>query len=607
MRVRQGRGNWLASSRIDGLLRYAFLGDSHTFGAGVAPDQTLAAHFEKQANETLRGWPVEAVNLGISGYNLWNSWLAFKEAPQVYAGIVLTLCNNDADLFGRTLKIRHSQAYDHRWDGEHPFGKAVVRCFDEIASFSQEQGIPVAVVYSDSARHHARVGEIIAGLCIPRGFCLIDTYAHYRERNFSNADLMASSADFHPSAKAHDAIGRHLLITLRRVGWFRKYSDAQIDVAPDRIVAAAVSMVQVDRYPPDAALNWALRTLQAKSRLAHRLQATGSDDKFNAAADRCERTLLTANRRWHLANRLRAFVESIASGVHNLSWMLFCSEEERSKLEEICFALRSGDWDRLAAHSLDAGPQPKVAEGELLEMRGFFDRTSQGIQRIYRELQSLTAFATPVAIGSPYDEGQMLADIELLERLTDRLRVECEAARSVSLRIEETLKNASLSLTDAHRMHVSSMVGGSLTQIRRSFDLVGRWTALLEGFRDAEAASFTTIEITICAGPTEGKIPNCLVVMQAESTVPFRLAFSDTGAFWPDGSHFLVKLYVPLFYAGRVLLTAWHPGALNDPVAGFKLVKVEIYNQNDQRCFIAPASFWQDTKGRFISPVVFLV
>jgi hypothetical protein len=608
MRVRQGRGDWRAGSRIDGLLRYAFLGDSHTFGAGVAPDQTLAAHFERQANETLRAWPVEAVNLGISGYNLWNSWLAFRQVPPVFDGVVLTLCNNDADLFGRTLRVQYPQTYDLRWDSEHPFGEAVARCFDEIALFSREHAVPVAVVYSSTSRHHARVGEIIAGLCAPRGFCFIDTYAHYRDRNFADSDLTASSADFHPSAMAHDAIGRYLLATLRQIGWFEKYSDVRVDVVPDRIVAAAVSMVQTDRYPPDAALNWALRTLQAKSRLAHRLEASGSCGReFAAAADHCRQTLATASRRWHMANRLRAFIESIPFGVHDLAWILYCSENERSKLEEIRFALQSGDWNRLSMHSLEPGPQLKAVAGEVSDMRGFLDRISQDIQNLYCELQCFRAFAAPAEIGSSYDEPRMLADIELLEKLAARVQVECEDAKSIVLRIEDTFLDAGPELTEAGRARVSGLIDGAFMQIKRAFEVVARWPALLRGLCEAKAASFTTIEVTLCAGPLEGKPPNCLLTLQAEYAVPFRLAFNDSGAFWPDGSQFLVKLHVPLLYAGRVVITASNPRAANDPMVGFEILKVELYNHEHRRRVIYPASFWRDPNGRFISPIVYLV
>src|SRR5215469_2178243 len=72
MRLLVGRSNWRPSVRIEGLRRYAFIGDSFAYGTGVAPDQTLPSNAERQMNELMPACPVEAVNFGVAGYNLWN-------------------------------------------------------------------------------------------------------------------------------------------------------------------------------------------------------------------------------------------------------------------------------------------------------------------------------------------------------------------------------------------------------------------------------------------------------------------------------------------------------------------------------------------------------
>src|SRR5450755_3557293 len=100
MRVIGGRRNCFPRCRVEGLRRYAFVGDSFTYGLGVAPDQTLPAAAERQMNDVCSASPVEAINFGINGYNLWNSWLGFKTALQVYDGLVVTVCCNDMELFG---------------------------------------------------------------------------------------------------------------------------------------------------------------------------------------------------------------------------------------------------------------------------------------------------------------------------------------------------------------------------------------------------------------------------------------------------------------------------------------------------------------------------
>src|SRR5947208_7178698 len=201
MRVLMGRCDWRPGFRIPSLRRYAFIGDSHAYGTGVAPDETLPANAEQQMNELLPAWPVEAVNLGVPNYNLWNSWLAFKHGPQVYDGVVLVLCSNDADLFNRTYHVNYAEPQQTRWESEGPFGNAVARCFDEIASFSQEQSLPVAVVYYNAYDNpgQLRIGEIIGDLCASRGLLFIDTFVQYRDRNFARDDLDRKSTRLNSS------------------------------------------------------------------------------------------------------------------------------------------------------------------------------------------------------------------------------------------------------------------------------------------------------------------------------------------------------------------------------------------------------------------------
>src|SRR5580692_7708201 len=185
MRVLQGRGDWRPGFRIESLRRYAFIGDSNAYGFGVAPDQTLPAIAERQMNELWPAWPVEAMNLGVGGYNLWNSWLSFKHGPQVYDAVVLALCANDADLFERSYRLKYAGPQHIRWESTHPFGAAVARCFDDIASFSQASSLPVAVVYYGHGHRDAlQVGEIIGDLCALHGLPYFDTFAICRDRHF---------------------------------------------------------------------------------------------------------------------------------------------------------------------------------------------------------------------------------------------------------------------------------------------------------------------------------------------------------------------------------------------------------------------------------------
>jgi hypothetical protein len=608
MRVLEGRGDWRPGFRIESLRRYAFIGDSHAYGAGVAPDETLSANAERQMNELLPAWPVEAVNLGVCGYNLWNSWLAFKHGPQVYDGVVLALCDNDADLFHRSYHLIHPEPYETRWESANLFGAAVACCFDDIASFSQERSLPVAVVYYNAhgIRGQLRIGEIIGDLCASRGFPFVDTFAHYRDRNFAFADLFVSSADPHPSAMAHEAVGRHLVATLKRRGWFREDEASAIGAAPERILASARAMVETDQYPPDAALNWALRALDAKSRVAHRMQASGAEDDFSSAAARVTQALTTASRRWHMINRARALVGDVATGGYGIAWSLFRFQEEKLRLEELCFALGTGDSNRLATRLLEVGQARQIAPKTWpSDVAGFLDGCILDLLRFREALEGLRSLAAPAAVVSPEGEASMRADLETLARLAGRTEAECTELKTSFLRLERIFSDARPAFTEERTAHISSLIGAGFEGVQVALGFVPQLLAAIKQIRDTDCAAFTTVEVTISANATEGR-QVCTLGGQVDYSVPNRLPCRDQGNFWPDGSTTVVKLHFPVFYAGRLGLRIFNPRAVNTPTVEGTIVKVEVYNGKNRRRIVKAASFYRNQDGRFVSPLVYL-
>jgi hypothetical protein len=86
--------------RPPGVFRIAGIGDSHTFGWGVAQDETFLAVLERRLHEAFPGRRFEVWNLGVPGYNSVQEVRALelrldRLAPDlVVAGFV----SNDADL-----------------------------------------------------------------------------------------------------------------------------------------------------------------------------------------------------------------------------------------------------------------------------------------------------------------------------------------------------------------------------------------------------------------------------------------------------------------------------------------------------------------------------
>lgn len=105
------RGAPFPPQKRPGSLRIATVGDSHTFGWGVAEDETLAVQLERELRE--RGGDVEVLNLGIPNTNVEEkAWVIEHVAlPAGCDLIVLQLHFDDNALNGIDLGRRAGHAW----------------------------------------------------------------------------------------------------------------------------------------------------------------------------------------------------------------------------------------------------------------------------------------------------------------------------------------------------------------------------------------------------------------------------------------------------------------------------------------------------------------
>lgn len=112
------RGAPFSPQKRPGSLRIATVGDSHTFGWGVAEDETLAVQLERELRE--RGGDVEVLNLGIPNTNVEEkAWVIEHVAlPAGCDLIVLQLHFDDNALDGVDLGRRAGHAWAAGGRGE---------------------------------------------------------------------------------------------------------------------------------------------------------------------------------------------------------------------------------------------------------------------------------------------------------------------------------------------------------------------------------------------------------------------------------------------------------------------------------------------------------
>jgi hypothetical protein len=544
--------------------------------------------------------PVEAVNLGVNGYNIWNSWLSFKEMPQVYDGVVFTLCNNDAQLFGRSFEVDYRNADPVLWQPGHPYRGAIVACFDEIAAFAAK--VPVLICYCNlwPGKPFEEIADTMRALCEARRLPFVNFHTHLAERRIAQAELIVSPADHHPSALAHDAMARHLTQELRKIGWLAPAAGTDLATAFASVASIAAAMVTQDDYPADAAIEWARTAVEAKRRLATRLDPSGPE--ILSRADAAAARLADARRIWQKNARTAAIVEQLSTSERGVSGALNHVEEELLRLEELDHAIDTGGWAHIAADLLKSHPDaPHGATHETVAVRSRIAQIDASLASLCTPRPDMPESEELLYIVKGDRDGS-IADRDDAQRFAGLTRERLGRLDSALARIAGRLGSGN-GIDPDGALALSNLAKRSASMAMERFERLH--TALLQAFNESPPESGeTTIDAQIRTNKIEGRHP-CLVEVIANCTAPRRLPTRESRYFLPDGEPKLLAMRLPLFYAGRIVVSLRLPPAVAESIDA-DVTEVRLANMSGRRT-IARAEFITDSLGRLLSPQVWLV
>jgi hypothetical protein len=583
----------------------AFIGDSYVFGQGVFPEQTLPARTQRHLNETTDGLAVETINLGGNGYNTWNTWLSFKRCVQIFDGVVVTLCSNDAQLFGRTLQLDYGNVATELWEPDHPFHDTLKFCFDDIANFCASNTLPAMVCFYNlwEGRALARVSEVIGALCSERAIPFVDFFAHFAARQIPLRELHVSEPELHPSALAHDAAARHLARRIRDLGWLPASDQPSLRAVADGIISATKEMVGVDQYPRDVALRWASETLESKSRAARRqAAAAGVDAPQPDNVDEQSDRLAQAREIW--SSEFRAVALALGSHLPELGFASLVEriEEEVLRIEEPLLVLQSGDWSRIAA----ALPPPRP--GVILTSEKFDPAAIRaGIAGAAGELDAMIEMRDE--LRRRHESAWLQVDADLA-RYTASLDADigfAEAARDGATQLLTLLERCEPFLDASGEQmpqrRAIERIRASFSDATRCLDLISK--RLAAPLRPAEVTDYTTVEISLTTKAIEGR-HTCFVEAQTNSLSPRRVPLKDQCQFFCDGLEQTFVFRFPVFFLGQVIVTIRVPAVFSDEEPA-RLVAVALYNSSSApRRVISQATFVRDDYGRLVSPQFYL-
>ena len=599
MRILASRRPWQPRTRIDGLRRFAFVGDSNVFGQGVNVGEAFPARAEALMNEATAA-AVEAVNCGVNGYNIWNSWLTFKTMPQVYDGIVFTLCNNDAQLFGRSYEVDYRNTDPVLWAPDHVFRDAIAAAFDDIAEFARN--VPIVIGYCNlwPGKAFEDIAETMRTLCEARALPFVNLYTYLVERRITQNEMIVGPADHHPSVLAHDAMARHIVPMLRQAGWLASDGMA-IEAAPDAIAEIAAEMVARDFYPVDTALGWSLTALEGKRRLAARLD-DGASDAFVKQAERAHARFEGSFTAWKTAARTSAVVEQLMTVDRGVSGPLNHIEEEILRLEELALAADTGNLSAMAAHLPEIAPDTTSLESTIANARASCDTVMRDLAKTEARAAALRQRTAESWLQSRKDSERLSADLDGAVLLADAARERIDGLSQTLARIAACV-SAERDLDAESRRVLLALIPGCVSAcVDRSERLLG---AIANLFVLPPTGTETTIAVQVRTNRIEGRHP-CLLEVIVNYRAPMRLAAREGRYFLPDATATWLTMRLPLLYAGRIQLALRLPPAMADKIEA-QIEDVRVSNEAGTGRRLMRDEFIADGMGRLVSPPVWLV
>jgi hypothetical protein len=277
---------------------------------------------------------------------------------------------------------------------------------------------------------------------------------------------------------------------------------------------------------------------------------------------------------------------------------------ERLTVEEICFALDMNNWEAICASGIDLGFLREVSEpAPLSDAPALLAACEDHLQRARTAFDCLRSAIKDPLPGWPRNESILAADLGILDSLFRRLEFELVLLKTAFSHAQEACEDLFASLTRERREQLSGLLGSSLRMFCSWFSILKQWSVAFQRMSDPHSSGYTTVEITLSAGPTTDRRAPVLTG-RLESHVPSRLPFAIGAAMSRTGTPTLIRLTFPTFYSGVIRLIYQVPVSREKPVEGINLMKVEVYNREDQRHFIDPHLFTHLPSGALQSPPI---
>ncbi len=548
-------GSWLplpASVR-----RICCLGDSITYGQGVAPRQTLAMHVTRFANIA---WPDQLVwvdNRGQSSGNIWHSWAPFARLLEEvrYDAAILSICQNDAQIF-ESNSVGYGDTDSQAWIRDGTLTPLLQRTIADLAQTATRHKLCLLLDFYTLWDSDAPLIEAVARQCETMGLPFVDLLQFLKnESGLSIAEFVASPFDGHPSDSGHHAAARRLVEELRR--HWQPASDTS-SVA-QRLVAACDEAVR-NGWPTDDLFHWALLVLDAKEIVSRRRRGKEPNLALGDLAG-ARAAIEDRYRSWYV-RRAAAAQSVLLRGRHDELW---------TTLDRAYASVRNLDEIAFVMERFHEGPV--VAElWALLERAGYYTASGR-LSPLPADLaEQLVAIADASALLALNEQASFATAFHSIRRDFER------DLRALAAVLPRRLQMAAHDANAARLWQVAhNLVSSAWTCMQEYAEATSKTSAAVP----QKPVFFTTIDVRVernKSRPKHGGV--CNLTVEVDYAEPLRARRSDKLWASMDEDAYVYRFEVPLLLLGDVSVgvPAWddlHKAFLDGDL---RLARVEIGN-----------------------------
>lgn len=557
--------------------RICCIGDSVTYGQGVAPRQTLATHIARFANMAYPEQLVWIDNRGQSSGNIWHAWIPFARLAQKvrYDAAILSLCNNDSQIF-ESNSVPYDDADSRTWLRHGRLSPVLRRTIADIARKATERDLCFILDFYTLWDKDAPLIEAIRRECESVRLPFVDLLHFLKEESgVSVAEFAASPFDGHPSDSGHRAAARRIVEELK-LHW----RPPAVEAGPvaERLVAACDQAIR-DGWAADDVFDWAFLVLDVKEIVERRQRAKAGAVAFgDLAAARAA-----------IEQRYRGWYASRSSAVQ--SRLLHDRRDELSALLEGAHAsIRNLDEMNFVLEHLRDGPT--AAElWALLEGGGYFTKANR-LHDLPVDLRSrlvgMVEQATSLAATDNGPFAHWFATVS--HDFSGNLR-------ALATLLPDTLDPATLDLPSIRLWQVAHYLAQASWVYIREFAEV---TAHAASGLPQEPVFFTTIDVRVerpANGPKRGGVFNLTVEM--DYIEPLRARRSDKLWAGADEEAYIYRFEMPLLLLGDVGVgvPAWDDMHKRFLEGELRLARVQIGNFAPNAPRAAHPFIWQPSRG----------